>query len=129
AGRAPRAGGRVKLPITSTLLLGFGGLVAIAVATVMLISIRAAQENTDQLLQQTATQRLDAAIARIDRYLTPVADDVAFLAEQLSRPGIGLEDDARIETLMRGSLGPAPQIVALAFIRADLTAVRTRRDR
>ena len=46
---------RWRLPITSTLLVGLGGLVAIAVATVMLISIRVAQENTDQLLQQTAT--------------------------------------------------------------------------
>jgi adenylate cyclase len=127
--QTPRVGRRVKLPITSTLLLGFGGLVAIAVASVMLISIRVAQENTDQLQQQTATQRLDAAIARIDRYLTPVADDVAFLALQLSRPGIELGDDTQIETLMRGSLGAAPQIAGLAFIRNDLTSVRTRRGR
>src|SRR5262245_37311081 len=93
---ALRRPGRGKLPITSTLLVGFAGLVAVAVATVMFISIRAAQENTNQLQAQTATQRLDAAIARVDRYLAPAADNVTFIADQLSHPGgIRLDDDGR----------------------------------
>jgi class 3 adenylate cyclase/HAMP domain-containing protein len=128
--RSKAAAPRWRLPITSTLLVGFGGLVAIAVATVMLISIRVAQQNTDQLLQQTASQRLDAAIARIDRYLQPVADDVAYLAAQLSREGdLSQDGDLNIETLMRGSLGAIPQVVAMVFVRPDLTAVRARRQR
>ncbi len=119
-----------RLPITSVLLVGFGGLVAIAVATVMLISIRVAQENTDQLLQQTAAQRLDSAIARIDRYLEPVAEDVGFLAAQLTREGdLSPDGNAHIETLMKGSLGAIPQVVAMAFVRPDLSAVRARRER
>ena len=110
--------------------MGFGGLVAVAVAAVMLISIRVAQENTDQLLQQTASQRLDSAIARIDRYLQPVADDVSFLAAQLSREGdLSPTGDRYIQTMMRGSLGAIPQVVGMAFIRSDLTAVRARRER
>jgi hypothetical protein len=121
---------RWRLPITSTLLLSFGGLVAIAVAAVMLISIRVAQENTDQLLQQIASQRLDSAIARIDRYLEPVAEDVEFLAGQLSREGdLTRAGDGDIEILMRGSLGAIPQVGALAFVRPDLSAVRARRAR
>ena len=43
--------------------------------------------------------------------------------------GISLNDDSRIETLMRGSLGAAPQIEAIIFVRADLSAVRLRRER
>jgi hypothetical protein len=39
--------GRAKLPITATLLVGFSGLVAVAVITVMLISILAARTNTE----------------------------------------------------------------------------------
>jgi class 3 adenylate cyclase len=117
------------LPITSTLLVGFAGLVAVAVITVMFISIRAAQENTDQLQEQTATQRLDAASARVDRYLAPAADNVTFIAGQLSRPGgIPLDDNTRIETLLRGSLGAAPQIEAMVFVRADFSSVRLRRQ-
>ncbi len=128
--RAKIAAPRWRLPITSTLLVGFGGLVAIAVSAVMLISIRVAQENTDELLQKTASQRLDAAIARIDRYLEPVADDVGFLAGQLARSGdLSTGGDGRIETLMRGSLGGIPQVVAMAFVRPDLTSVRARRER
>jgi adenylate cyclase len=117
------------LPITSTLLVGFAGLVAVAVTTVMFISIRAAQENTDQLQEQTATQRLDAAVARVDRYLAPAADNVVFIAGQLSRSNrIPLDDNLRIEALMRGSLGAAPQIEVMAFVRTDFTAVRLRRQ-
>jgi adenylate cyclase len=130
AGAPLRSAGRGKLPITSTLLVGFAGLVAVAVITVMVISIRAAQENTDQLQQQTARQRLDAAIARVDRYLAPAADNVAFIAGQLSQfDGIPLNDDVRIETLMRGSLGAAPQIEAMVFLRSDFTRVSLRRQK
>ena len=126
----PSAAAAWRLPITWTLLAGFGGLVAIAVATVMLISIRVAQENTDQLLQQTASQRLDSAITRIDRYLQPVADDVGFLAAQLSREGdLTLKGDRNTEILMRGSLGAIPQVIAMVFVRPDLSAVRARRER
>ena len=52
---------RSGIPITGVLLLGFGGLIAIAVTAVLLLSLRAAQRNTDELLQQTAAQRLEAA--------------------------------------------------------------------
>ena len=75
-------------------------------------------------------QRLEAAIARIDRYLTPAADDVIFLAGSafpLRRHFP--RDDPQIETLMRGSLGSAPQIDGLAFVRPDFSSVRMRRDR
>jgi adenylate cyclase len=121
--------GRAKLPITATLLVGFSGLVAVAVITVMLISILAARTNTEQLLKQAAVQGREAARARIERYLAPAADDVTFLAAQLSRDGsISLDDDPRIETLLRGSLGAAPQIDGLAFVRADLSSVRMRRE-
>ena len=80
---------RWRLPITSTLLVGFGGLVAIAVATVMLISIRVAQENTDQLLQQTASQRLDSAIARMRVANSAVSGSRAFgHAPRISSAGV-----------------------------------------
>ena len=129
-GETPDSAPRWRLPITWALLAGFGGLVAVAVATVMLISIRVAQENTDQLLQLNASQRLDAAIGRIDRYLEPVADDVTFLAHQLSREGdLSAHGDPQTESLMRGSLGAIPQVVAMAFVRPDLTALRVRRER
>jgi adenylate cyclase len=124
----PAVGG-IKLPITSTLLIGFGGLVAIAVAAVLAISTRVALDNTDTLLERAATQRLNAAVARIDRYLVPVGDDVSYLADQLAQSsGIGPQDDPQIATLMRGSLGAAPQIAAIVFLRADLSSVRMRRE-
>ncbi|MFI5016752.1 MAG: adenylate/guanylate cyclase domain-containing protein [Dongiales bacterium] len=122
--------GRAKLPITATLLVSFGGLVAVAVITVLLISAFVARTNTSELQTQNAQQRLDAAKARIERYLTPAADDVVYIAGLLSRVGgIPLNDDSRIETLMRGSLGAAPQIESIIFVRADLSAVRLRRER
>jgi class 3 adenylate cyclase/HAMP domain-containing protein len=121
--------GRAKLPITSTLLAGFGGLVAVAVIAVLLISITAGRNTSIQLQDEMNKQRLEAAISRIDRYLSPVEDDVVFLADQLSRSGgIPLGDDSQIETLMRGSLGSTPQMDGLVFVRPDYTSVRMRRD-
>src|SRR6516162_4572355 len=120
--------GRAKLPITSTLLVGFAGLVAVAVTTVLAISIIAARQTTQELQAETAQQRLDAAISRIETYLAPAAGDVAFLAGQLSRSGgLPLDDDSRIGPLMRGSLGSAPQLDALAFVRPGFPSVRARR--
>lgn len=120
--------GRAKLPITSTLLVGFGGLVAIAVGAVLLISITAGRDTSVQLQDEMNKQRLEAAISRIDRYLTPAEDDVIFLADQLSAGDIPPRDDHQIAMLMKGSLGSAPQIDGLAFLRADYTGVRMKRD-
>src|SRR5579863_5007703 len=92
---------RQGLPITNVLLVGFGGLIALAVVAVMLLSLLAAQRNTDQLLAKTAGQRLDAALLQVDRYLQPVADDVDFLAQLLSqRTDISLADGDRIQAVI-----------------------------
>ncbi|HXQ39957.1 MAG TPA: adenylate/guanylate cyclase domain-containing protein [Candidatus Udaeobacter sp.] len=127
--RPPEARQGPSLPITNVLLAGFGGLIALAVVAVMLLSLLAAQRNTDELLAQTAGQRLDAALLQVDRYLQPVADDVDFLAQLLSqRTDIALTDGDRIQSVMEGALGAAPQIVGIAYIRPDLTSVRARRS-
>lgn len=121
---------RLRLPITSTLLVGFGGVVAAAVIAVAIIFIRAGSENTQALLELAGQQRLNAAIGGIERYLKPAADDVSFLAGQLSaQDDIGLDEDARIKMLLRGSLGAAPQIEGLAFVRANFLSVIVARNR
>jgi adenylate cyclase len=120
---------RSGIPITGVLLLGFGGLIAIAVTAVLLLSLRAAQRNTDELLQQTAAQRLEAALARIDRYLEPVADEVRYTADLLEqRADIPLNDDRHIEAILQGALGATPQVVGVTYLRPDLSNVRARRS-
>jgi len=127
--RPPEARQGPSLPITGVLLVGFGGLIALAVVAVMLLSLRAAQRNTDELLAETAGQRLDAALLQVDRYLAPVAEDVDYLARLLSaRADIPLSDSERIQSVMEGALGAAPQIVGIAYLRPDLTSVRARRS-
>ena len=108
--RPPQARQGPSLPITGVLLVGFGGLIALAVVAVMLLSLRAAQRNTDELLAETAGQRLDAALLQVDRYLAPVAEDVDYLARLLSaRADIPLSDSERIQSVMEGALGAAPR--------------------
>ncbi len=124
---APRSG--PSLPITGVLLVGFGGLIALAVVAVMLFSLRAAESNTDELLAETAGQRLDAALLQVDRYLDPVASDVGFVAQLLGRrTDMPLTDDRQIQSVMEGALGAAPQIVGIAYLRPDLSSVRARRS-
>ena len=110
------------------LVLGFGGLVAGAVAAVLLLALDVAERNTNELLRQTAELSIDAQVENLDHHLRPARNQVEFLANQLSAGAVPLDDDARLRDLLLGSLAAAPQLTGVAFVRDDLHAVRAGRD-
>jgi adenylate cyclase len=114
-------------PIAAVLVFGFGGLVAGAVAAVLLLSLDIAERNTNELLRETAELGLDGLVADIEHHLRPPRGQVQFLANQLSQNVVPLDDDARLRDLLLGSLAAAPQIAGVAFVRDDLHAVRAGR--
>lgn len=110
------------------LVLGFGLLVAGAVASVLLLALSVAQRNTSELLRQTAALSIDAQVANLDHHLRPARNQVEFLANRLSAGTIPLDDDARLRDLLLGSLAAAPQLNGVAFVRDDLHSVRASRE-
>ena len=124
---APPQGHGWRPPISVVLVLGFGVLVAGAVAAVLLLALDVAERNTNELLRESAELSIDAQVERLDRQLRPARNQVEFLANQLSAGAVPLEDDARLSDLLLGSLAAAPQLAGVVFVRDDLHAVRAGR--
>jgi len=114
-------------PISAVLVLGFGALVAGAVAAVLLLALDVAERNTNELLRRSAELSIGAQVANLDHHLRPARSQVEFLARQLSAGAVPVDDDDRLRDLLLGSLAAAPQISGVAFVRQDLHAVRAGR--
>src|SRR5215813_678590 len=125
---APPNGHGWRPSILVVLVLGFGGLVAGAVAAVLLLALDIAKRNTNELLRETAELSIEAEVANLDHHLRPARNQVEFLANQLSAGAIPLDDDARLRDLLLGSLAAAPQLSGVAFVRDDLHSVRAGRE-
>jgi adenylate cyclase len=110
------------------LVLGFGTLVASAVAAVLLLALDVAERNTNELLRRSAELSIGAQVENLDHHLRPARSQVEFLARQLSAGAVPLDDDDRLRDLLLGSLAAAPQITGVAFVRQDLHAVRAGRE-
>ena len=123
--RAPR---NWRPPIAAVFVFGFGGLVAGAVAAVLLMALDVAERNTNELLRQTAELSIDGVVADLAQHLQPPRSQVEFLAKQLSDGIVPLDNDGRLQDLLLGSLAAAPQITGVAYVREDLHAVRAGRE-
>jgi adenylate cyclase len=116
-------------PIAAVLILGFGILVAGAVAAVLLLALDVAERNTNELLRRSSELSIGAQVRNLDHHLRPARSQVEFLARQLSDGAVPLDDDDRLRDLLLGSLAAAPQISGVAFVREeDLHAVRAGRE-
>jgi class 3 adenylate cyclase len=124
---APSSGHGWRPSILVVLVLGFGGLVAGAVAAVLLLALDIAKRNTNELLRQTAELSIDGEVENLDHHLRPAGTQVEFLANQLSAGAVPLDDDARLSDLLLGSLAAAPQLAGVVFVREDFHTVRAGR--
>jgi len=124
---APPKGHGWRPPISVVLVLGFGVLVAGAVAAVLLLALDVAERNTNELLRETAELSIGAQVENLDHHLRPAGTQVEFLANQLSAGAVPLDDDARLSDLLLGSLAAAPQLAGVVFVRDDLHTVRAGR--
>jgi hypothetical protein len=114
---------RWRLPVSTVLAAGFGGLVAAAVGAVLWLSLDAARIATRDLLQQTAMEQIDGVVENLDHHLAPARSQIDFLVRQLESGAVAPEDDARLKDLLLGTLAATPQVTGIAFVRDDLHAV------
>jgi class 3 adenylate cyclase len=141
AARKVRPTGRGwRLPIAAYLAVGFGGLVAVAVGAVLLLSLRAAQENTYELLRRNAELGLAALDRDIAAHLTPVRRHVDSIAALLESGTVPLPTDAeltdpldpaatipstgtRLADVLLGAASGSPQITGFGFLDPNLRAL------
>ena len=117
-------GGRRSLPIAAVLAIGFGGLVAIAVGAVLWLSLDVAEESTNELLRRVAEDQIDSVAENLDRHLVPSRGQVEFVTAEIESGAFAVDDTARLQDLLLGSLAATPHVTGIAFIRDDLYAVR-----
>lgn len=107
---------RLRLPIAAVLTAGFGGLMLLAVASVLVLGINTSGRNTFQLLSDKAELLIGGLDARVRAQLEPARAQAEFLARQIAAGEIDPGDRVRMGDLLRGALAPAPQITGVAFL-------------
>jgi adenylate cyclase len=112
-----------RLPIAAYLAAGFGGLIALAVGTVLWLSLGTARQNTYDLLRTTAEFATGALRQGMAAELQPAREAVEYVAGRLSDGSVAIGDDRVLRQFLLGSLAGLPQIAGIAFVRDDLHAV------
>lgn len=119
---------RMRWPITLILGLGFGVLMLVAVASVLILGVLAARENTADLLRDKASLTLSSVVGRIEAHLKPVEAQVSYLAVAIARNEIDIADADAVRQFFSGALAATPQVSTLILVRPDLSLWRVGRD-
>ncbi len=112
-----------RLPIAFLLVIGFGGLVAVAVASVLYLGLVSAGRNTFELIQVAANYRLDTIETHIRDLLKPSETIASDIALTMTTGAIDREDTKQIGDLLRGVVTGAPQISGALFSDSQLRTV------
>ena len=110
---------RFQMHITRGLLLGFGGLVALAVLAVLALGMWSAWKNTTGLLRDKSEATISVVLSRIDSYLQPAEDQLQHLAHQIRSGDIDIDDDEELTAFLSGSLAATPQVRSVVFINPE----------
>ncbi len=119
---------KTRVSITVLLVTAIGGLVAVAVSAVLLLSAYANFKNTSELVQASASSFMESLEADVIAHMTPASQVVEFLAHQAE---LGELDPAlKHETvlLLSGTLGASPQLSDIAVWQPDANEIVVFRD-
>ncbi len=119
---------RLRLPIAAVLVAGFGSLMLLAVASVLVLGLVSASTNTFALLNDKADLALAGVEVRVRHQLDPARDMARFIAGLIERGDLDPTDSNALTITLRGALAAAPDVTGLMFIRPDLTGVRAGRQ-
>ena len=112
----PRRSIRPRLPIVTVLTLGIGGLVFLAVASVLYLGLDSARDNTMKLLEDKAQLLLTASLHRLRSYLNPAKQQLDYLQNLAAQGRLDLDDKELLERTFTGALSATPQINSLIYI-------------
>jgi len=110
----------LRLPIGPLLAVGFGGLMLIAVAGVLLAGLGSAQHNTFELLGEKADAAVQGMVDKIDATLRPVEDQARWIADAVAAGKVDVSDRPSFDRFIIGTLAATPQLVGCAILDPDL---------
>jgi len=110
---------RFQIQISRGLLIGFGGLVLLAVVAVLAVGLWAARQNTFDLLRDKSESTVELTLARIDQYLKPAEDALLHLGRQMEAGTIDAANEADVGKYLSGALAATPQVRSVVLIRED----------
>jgi len=117
-----------RLPITAVLVVGFGGLVAVAVAVVLYLGVAIGRQNTLDLLSDKAEAAIDSMVSHIDRRLRPIVAQALWISKEVSRGSLEIGDRGNLDSFMLGALAGTPQTAGIALIQRNGEYLRYMRD-
>ncbi len=116
-------GARFQIGISRGLLIGFGGLVLLAIVAVLAVGLWSARQNTFDLLRDKSEATVGLTLARIEQYLKPAEDQILHLGRRLESGEIDGSDDDEVGRSLAGALAATPQVYAVVLIRPDARMV------
>jgi adenylate cyclase len=113
--------------ITVMLALAIGSLVFIGVASVLVLGLTSAQQNTFSLLQERSSETVSNLLLRVGQELTPPVEQVRFLHDLIVFGDLDHRDRTRMTDLLSGALAGAPQVFGVSFLYADMKILNVTR--
>ena len=120
---------RFQIKISRGLLIGFGGLVLLAVVAVLAVGLWAARQNTFDLLRDKSESTIELTLARIEQYLKPAEDTLIHLCRQMEDGTIDAANEADVGKYLSGALATTPQVRSVVFIRGDTRMIFALREK
>lgn len=114
--RGRRKGRRFHLPVAAVLVLGFGGLMLVAVASVLLLGLITTGRNTADLMTDKAQLLMDGLETRVRSQLDPARAQVEFLARSIIEGQIDITDEQELSRHLRTALAAGPQLTGVGFL-------------
>jgi len=119
--------GRFRIPIATLLVVGFGALTLVAVATVLYVGIYSGGRNTVALLTDKAELIQEAVESSLRHQLGPPQRQSRYLVRLFDQGIVDIGNRAQIIDTLRGALAATPQVTGLGFVWPDRTALRVGR--
>ncbi len=121
----PRLG---PFPISVTLAVSIGMLVAVAVVSVLAIQWSTSRRNTLDLVNLITELVVESIEDEIDGHLRPAVRQARFLGRLFEQGDYELSDKKALTDLLRGALSGVPQIAAVVVYDMEQQAVGVRRQ-
>ncbi|MDP6691626.1 MAG: adenylate/guanylate cyclase domain-containing protein [Alphaproteobacteria bacterium] len=120
---------RIRFGMRTALMIGFGGLVLAAAATVLFLGLWSARENTVSLTRKLAHTVLDDVQTSIEQRLRPVEAAVEHLGHRVERGEIKTASLADLSQALSSALAGLPQAGALLFLDAQGNGLQAIREK
>ena len=113
---------RLRVPITAVLLVGVGGMVLLAVLTVLVIGLGSNRRNTFDLLSEKADLVVSAIEQQVRLHLEPSRHQAEFLSRMVAARELDFGNRAQIADVLYTALAATPEVSSLVAVDTSAQA-------